>query len=91
MQTAARAKEGTVETWEISDSLDFFAPPYSYFGAHEGDGADFGYWVSEDALQDLERFNEKPEGTQEDDYIVVNDHGNITLYSADGIEIWAIV
>lgn len=28
----------------LFDVLDNYAPPGYYFGAHEGDGSDFGYW-----------------------------------------------
>ncbi len=31
---------------DFCDVLSEFAPSYGYFGAHEGDGADFGYWVN---------------------------------------------
>lgn len=31
---------------ELFDSLNSYAPDGYYFGAHEGDGSDFGYWES---------------------------------------------
>ena len=31
---------------KMFDILDRFAPLGYYFGAHEGDGSDFGYWSS---------------------------------------------
>lgn len=76
---------------ELSDILDQFSPPYSYFGAHEGDGADFGFWPSWDSLRDLESFSDFPETLPEDDFTVVNDHGNTSLYGCDGKLIWDIV
>jgi hypothetical protein len=34
--------------WLINEilitALNDYAPPHTYFGAHEGDGSDFGYW-----------------------------------------------
>lgn len=28
----------------LIDALNEYAPPHTYFGAHEGDGSDFGFW-----------------------------------------------
>lgn len=39
---------------EVSETLvnrfETYAAPYVYFGAHIGDGADFGFWPCEDSL-----------------------------------------
>ena len=32
---------------DLIDALNDFAPPGDYFGAHPGDGSDFGYWENE--------------------------------------------
>ena len=86
---------------ELTEALQEFAPPYSYFGAHEGDGADFGFWPAIDAMEDAVRDGEllKVSDTADvpDDYrgevMLVNDHGNVTLYRATASleEVWSIV
>lgn len=78
----------------LMDELQAYAPPYCYFGAIEGDGSDFGFWVSWESIEDavhggeLVKSNERVDGVE---CLVVSDHGNATLYDADGNEVWAIV
>lgn len=87
---------------ELEAMLGSYAPSYCYFGAHEGDGADFGFWVSWDSIRDAQHdgdiltvadLSEVP-----DDYrgevFHVNDHGNGTLYVTDSgklSEVWSVV
>lgn len=77
------------------DALQGFAPSYCYFGAHPGDGADFGFWVGEiEEIKEQVGFvsrEEIDETTDPDDssypapdyrgeWLHVSDHGNATLY-----------
>jgi hypothetical protein len=82
----------------LFDALGEYAGPYFYFGAHPGDGADYGFWLSEmweedfDGLKvsDLSEIPAKYRG----EVLVVNDHGNCTLYVKTCRamrEVWAIV
>lgn len=105
-------------TQELFDILNEYCPPYTYFGSHPGDGADYGVWVS-DSIEDDVRYGEiaKVEDLSELDemlseckipknVLLVNDHGNMTLYTQtarldetteeytviiDREEVWAIV
>lgn len=92
---------------ELFDILDGYTPTYCYFGAHPGDGSDYGVWVVE------ELFNDYTQGGYDGDVwrtgpgrmnvpkdygyrLDVNDHGNATLYRRLGKrnawrEVWSIV
>lgn len=80
----------------LFDALNELAPPYGYFGAFDGDGADYGFWLSWDALDELPKVNagEEPPADAEE-YIAITDHGNVSLYARqeDGSfsEVWAVV
>lgn len=72
------------------DALDEYAPPYCYFGAHPGDGADYGFWVREDIEQlvedgELLKVNDLAEVPSDHtgEVLQVSDHGNLTLYVRD--------
>lgn len=84
----------------LFDALNDAAPPFMYFGAHEGDGADYGFWVSWDAIEDAVRDgdivkvdagDEVPTDCDADYILEVSDHGNATLCTRDGQELWAVV
>ena len=92
--------------WELvhalGDELNGHAPPFAYFGSHVGDGADFGFWPDIESLEDeargdyVTKVNDLSEAPRDGaGYImVVNDHGNVSLYCyAKGgpREIWACV
>lgn len=75
--------------WEtLISALEVFAPPYCYFGPHPGDGCDYGFWPNMDAIDELPH-----EGGQEvgEDYKVVSDHGNVTVFGGDGRELLGVV
>lgn len=85
---------------DLFDALDELAAPYCYFGAHAGDGSDYGFWPDVESLEadarwmgtgvtKIEAGDSYPEGF---DYVMeVNDHGNVTLYGPDRKEIWSVV
>jgi hypothetical protein len=96
------SEEATYDLETLTDLLGEFAPPFCYFGAHEGDGADFGFWLSRDALDEAEHDGEVvkvaagdewPQTAADAEYVLeVTDHGNITLFSAlTKKELWSLV
>lgn len=104
----AEAKEADPEAAydlveELEGALQDFAAPYCYFGAHWGNGSDFGFWpdfeeIEHDlgdfvqkgselpSLEDEETYNRDLKGVY---FLMVNDHGNATLYhNANGVREW---
>ena len=94
--------DGILES--LFDALDSYAPDYCYFGAHQGDGADYGFWPSWGSIDDDIRTGEilKVADLSEvpRDYVGTiahaNDHGNVTLYAKRGKrgklhELWSVV
>jgi len=87
---------------ELFDLLDECAPPYCYFGAHEGDGSDFGYWISWDSIEDSHHdgtllkvadLSEIPDDYS-GDVCLINDHGNVTMgFAVNGefTSTWSVV
>ena len=74
----------------LSDILNEMSPLYTYFGAHEGDGSDFGFWPS-DSIDELAKYDSFPDTLPGEDFAVVSDHGNISVYGADGVLLWDCV
>jgi hypothetical protein len=93
--------DGAASSEDLSalfDALEAYAAPYFYFGAHPGDGSDYGYWLSEfwdddfDGLR-VADLSEIPSGFR-GELAVVTDHGNVTLYTCNGRnlrEVWSVV
>lgn len=87
---------------ELMDALNEYAPPYSCFGAHQGDGADYGFWPSIDSLEEavhdgdvlkIADLADIPAGYA-GEVMLVNDHGNVTLLLATRgrlTELWSVV
>ena len=91
---------------ELQRVLEELAPPFTYFGTLEGDGADFGFWPDHDAVQEAVQEakangdDDQSREAQADGYyfvpdsgltIHVSDHGNIMVLDQQGNEIWSCV
>jgi hypothetical protein len=95
-------REASLDLLELLfDELQNVSPPYFYFGSHPGDGADYGFWLSEefeelfkdDGGLKVSDLSEVP-ADYSGDVLHVSDHGNSTLYSAENgklTEVWSLV
>jgi hypothetical protein len=83
----------------LMDALQETCPPFVYFGTLEGDGADFGFWVDMDGLNEALR---DPEHTlidgqlyavprDEEVLVQVSDHGNVTVMDMQRNVLWSVV
>jgi len=84
---------------DIEHELNNLCPPFVYFGAHPGDGADYGFWPDTeslgDALQDAADSSEAWDWSL-GDYILaddgvivqVSDHGNATVMDMERNVLW---
>lgn len=85
---------------DLQEALQELCPPFVYFGAHPGDGSDFGFWPDHDAIQEaidptscLVRVNANGDYVLEEDGVIVqvSDHGNVTLMDMDRNVLWSVV
>lgn len=101
----AEAEESAADVvQELFDALEEYAPPYAYFGAHPSDGADYGFWLLDDAIDDAVRYGDAIKvddmgdvpADWRGDVFLVTDHGNVALYARDEgatewREVWSLV
>ena len=87
---------------ELFTILSNYTPPFTYFGMNEGDGSDLGVWIDWHSIQDAEHSGAAKKGDtlpaagrgNPPLFIVVNDHGNMTLYRharTRWVELWSVV
>jgi len=70
---------------ELFTALDEYSPEGFYFGAHPGDGADYGWWLSESFTEDFDGLKVSDLSEVPRDYfgsiLLTTDHGNLSLYT----------
>lgn len=83
--------------------FEAYCAPFTRFGSHEGDGADFGIWPDIASLDEAARCKDGvikvdagdkwPVLACDIDYVMeVNDHGNVTLFCARSTSVlWSCV
>lgn len=92
------SEEASWDLESLFDMLEEHALPYMYFGAHPGDGADYGFWITEDLEYcfdglKVEDLNDIPVNYT-GEVLEVNERGNMTLYAysrGKSKEIWSVV
>lgn len=92
--TADEVEQADEMVSELGDRLGALAPPYTYFGSHEGDGSDFGFWPSIEQLEEDARHDDDVVKVPSvPSYLMqVSDHGNVTLYAVEKVsEVWSTV
>jgi hypothetical protein len=79
----------------LMDGIQGYCPPFIYFGAHPGDGADFGFWPDWDALDEARRDGDGMTYANGEEYLVdanvivqVSDHGNTTVMDLERHILW---
>ena len=74
---------------ELSELMNDYAPPFCYFGAHEGNGSDYGFWPIDEIEEDGKVIEVKDHAPE---YIlVINERGNRSLYQVELEEVWSQV
>ena len=81
---------------ELYKALNYVCPPFVYFGAHPGDGADFGFWPDmeplEDEIKDSGEYVNDEWLLRDAGLIVnINDHGNMTVMDMERNVLWSTV
>lgn len=72
----------------LIDALQQFAGPFVMFGSHPGDGSDFGYWFDSDSLENAVQEGDCIKVDSMPSYVaVVSDHGNVTVYEINPVEV----
>ena len=79
---------------ELEEALQELCPPFVYFGAHPGDGADFGFWPDWDALQGVKdnehsAFQAGHHFTLDDCIVYYHENTAVTVMNLDRNVLWS--